>query len=154
MAAGLVPAASDPEETLDSLAAHDDLPDPSPPRITGCWLRRAGQKIWRVVSVHMNNEHANRRRKDCRVTLSDLIGLALRDRADIMAGDFNQAGGYLEECIYWAVKYYEHGNGLAPGTVQWALPEPECEIRTVISVGQLKANSIACSIVTKETSVT
>ena len=45
---------------------------------------------------------------------------------------FNQAGGYIEECIYWAVKYYEHDHGLAPGTVQWALPEPECEIRTIL----------------------
>ena len=134
MAAGLVPAASDPEETVGSLAAHadDDFPGPSTPRITGRWVKRASQKIWRVVSVHMNNEHANRRRADCRISLADLVGLALRDKADIMSGDFNQAGSYLEECVYWAVRYYEEEHGLPAGTVSWTIPDPECEIRTVL----------------------
>ena len=131
-AAGLASAASDPEEPQNWLPADDDLPDETPPQIQGRWLRRACQKIWRCVSVHMNNEHANTRREHARITLADLLGLALRERADFVAGDFNQAGGYLEECVYWAVKFYEQENGLPPGTVQWALPGPDCEIRTVM----------------------
>ena len=79
----------------------DDFDD-APPQIQGRWLKRACQKMWRGASVHMNNEHANTRREHARITLADLLGLALRERADSVAGDFNQAGGYLEECIYWA----------------------------------------------------
>ena len=32
------------------------------------------------MSVRVNNEHANQRRGDCRHTLGDIFGLALRDR--------------------------------------------------------------------------
>ena len=39
--------------------------------------------------------------------LADLICLALRDETDIVTGDFNQAGGYLEEVVFNAVKYHE-----------------------------------------------
>ena len=132
MAAGLASTASDPEDTQNRLPADGDFPDEPPLQIQGRWLRRAGQNIWRCVSVHMNNCHANKRREHARITFADLIGLALRDRADFVSGDFNQAGGYLEECVYHAVKFYEFENDLPPGTVQWALPGPECEIRTVI----------------------
>ena len=45
---------------------------------------------------------------------------------------FNQAGSYLEECVYWAAKYDEQENNLTPGTVSWTIPDPECEIRTVL----------------------
>ena len=93
MAAGLASAASDPEEPQNRLPADDDFPDEPPLQIQGRWLRRAGQKIWRCVSVHMNNAHANKKREHARITLADLIGLALRERADLFAGDFNQAGG-------------------------------------------------------------
>ena len=55
----------------------------------------------------MHNEHVNKKRGDGRVTTADLIGLGLRDKLDIMTGDWNQAGGYLEECCYHAVKFYE-----------------------------------------------
>ena len=52
------------------------------------------------MGVHVNNVRANRRRADCRRTIADLVGLCLRDKVDIMAGDFNQAGWYLDECVY------------------------------------------------------
>ena len=133
-AAGLVPAASDPEELVESITAHadDDFPEPSTPRITGRWVKRAKQKIWRVMSVHVNNEHANRRRAYCRLSLADLFGLALRDRTDIVSGDFNQVGQYLEECVYWAVRCHEEEHVLPRTTISWAIPDPVCEIRTVL----------------------
>ena len=56
--------------------------------------------MWRVLSVHVNNDYANNTRGDCRKTLADLTCLALRDKVDIQTGDFNQAGGYLEECVF------------------------------------------------------
>ena len=99
--------------------------------LEGRWLMRAGQDMWRVLGVHVNNDHANKRREDCRKTMADLTGLALRDKVDIMTGDFNQAGGYLEECVFHAVKYHERQYGLEPGTIQWKIPGETCEIRTV-----------------------
>ena len=84
------------------------------------------------MSVHVNNKHANIRRADCRRTLASLVSLCLRDKIDIMAGDFNQAGWYLEECVYWAVKAYEEENNLPRFTIQWTIPDPECEIRCVL----------------------
>ena len=136
MAAGLVPAASDPEEAIESMTVEpdsdDDISEPSTPRITGNWVRRAKQKLWRVMSIHANNEHANTRRGDCRRTVADVIGLALRDKVDIIAGDFNQAGGYLTECGHWAVRYPEEENHLPKGSISWTIPEPVCEISAVL----------------------
>ena len=34
-----------------------------------------------------------------------------------MTGDFNQAGGYLEECTYHAVRFYEKERQMELGTV-------------------------------------
>ena len=69
-----------------------------PENLSGRWLNRGGQEIWRGTGVHVNNKHANLRREDCRYTCGDLIMLALRDRNDIITGDWGQAGNYLEEC--------------------------------------------------------
>ena len=63
--------------------------------------------------------------------LADLVCLALRDEVDIITGDFNQAGGYLEEVVYNAVMYHENENNLPRGTIKWLLPGKECEIRAV-----------------------
>ena len=62
------------------------------PKITGRWLRRAGQTKWRICGVHMHHHHANKRREHGRTTASDLLGLALRDKVDAITGDWNQAG--------------------------------------------------------------
>ena len=62
------------------------------PKITGRWLRRAGQTKWRICGVHMHRHHANTRRQHGRTTAADLLGLALRDKADAITGDWNQAG--------------------------------------------------------------
>ena len=87
--------------------------------------------MWRIMSVHCNNTHVNERRWDGRITVADLIGLGLRDKVDIMTGDWNQAGWYLEECTYWTVRYYEQKHGLTPGSVKWAIPGATFEIRTI-----------------------
>ena len=75
--------------------------------MAGHWLNRTGQKSWRVLSIHVNNDYANKTQCDGRKMLTDLVGLALRDETDIITGDFNQAGGYLEEVVYNAVMYHE-----------------------------------------------
>ena len=87
--------------------------------------------MWRIMSVHLHNEHVNKRREHGRKTVADMIGLALRDEVDIVTGDWNQAGWYLEETTYWEVRLYEKSKGLTPGTVQWAIPGPTYEIRTI-----------------------
>ena len=101
--------------------------------------------MWRIFGVHINNDHANKRRADCRKTCADLVGLALREQADIITGDWNQAGGYLEECVYHAVKYHEKQYNLDPGTILWRIPGETCEIRTVFSTGLLTALNRTCS---------
>ena len=58
------------------------LPEPEQrefamPNITGRWLDRGGQEIWRGTGVHVNNKHANLRRGYCRLTCADLITLCL-----------------------------------------------------------------------------
>ena len=78
--------------------------------------------MWRTLGVHINNVHANTRREHCRTTVADVIGLALRDMADIISGDWNQAGYYHSECAYHAAKYFENETGRAPGSVKWAIP--------------------------------
>ena len=83
------------------------------------------------MTVHLNNDHVNKRRQDGRTTVADLVGLALRDKVDIVTGDWNQAGWYLEESTYWSVRAYEQRLGLEPGTVQWAIPGETFEIRTI-----------------------
>ena len=92
---------------------------------------RAGQEMWRIMGVHVNNDHANKRRADCRTTCGGLIMLGLRDRVDIITGDFNQAGGYLEECCFYAVQLYEERNNMPAGTIAWQIPGKTCEIRTI-----------------------
>ena len=37
-----------------------------PESITGRWLDRGGQEIWRGCGVHVNNKHANLRREESR----------------------------------------------------------------------------------------
>ena len=101
------------------------------PNITGRWLDRGGQEIWRGTGVHVNNKHANLRRGDCRLTCADLITLALRDRKDFLTGDWNQAGNYLEECCYHAVRAFEARNNVPYGTIPWRIPGNKCEIRTI-----------------------
>ena len=101
------------------------------PTITGQWLDRGGQEIWRGTGVHVNNKHANLRRADCRLTCADLITLCLRDRKDFITGDWNQAGNYLEECCFHAVRTYEWRNNVPYGTIPWRIPGKKCEIRTI-----------------------
>ena len=82
-----------PKEAVPGDESSTD--DEPPPDVTGRWLKRAGQIIWRTMGVHINKVHANTRRGDCRITCADLIGLGLREYADMITGDWNQAGSYL-----------------------------------------------------------
>ena len=102
-----------------------------PEELSGRWLKRGGQEIWRGMGVNVRNKHANLRREDCRYTCGDLIMLALRDRKDIITGDCNQAGNYLEECCYHAVRTYESRNNMPHGTIAWLIPGTVCEIRAI-----------------------
>ena len=64
--------------------------------------------------------------------LADLVCLALRDETDIITGDFNQTGGYLEEVVFNAVMYHEKENNLPRGSVKWLIHGKACEIRAVL----------------------
>ena len=57
--------------------------------------------------------------------------LGLRDKVDIMTGDWNQSGGYLEACCFYAVQLYEERNKLEAGSIAWQIPCKVCEIRTI-----------------------
>ena len=83
------------------------------------------------MGVHINHGHANKRREYCRLTCVDLITLCLRDQKDFITGDWNQAGGYLEECCFYAVRTYEWRNNLPQGSIPWKIPGKKCEIRTI-----------------------
>ena len=85
-----------------------------------------------------------KKRQVCRITVTERLGLAHRDHSYIITGNVNQAGGYLEECMAHAVKKIEWGNGWEPGTVQWGIPGVPCEIRTILSIGQLMENNLTC----------
>ena len=89
------------------------------------------------MSVNVNNDHANTRKEHCRTTVDDISGLVLRGQVDIVTGDWNQAGGYLEECTYHVVKFYETERSLTLGTVSWCILGETCDIRTVFSIGPL-----------------
>ena len=102
-----------------------------PERLSGRWLKRGGQENWRVMGVHVDNKHADLRQEDCRYTCGDLITLGLRDRTDIITGNWNQASNYLEECCYYAVRTYESNNNMSPGTIAWFISDPICENRTI-----------------------
>ena len=62
-----------------------------------------------------------------------------------MTGDWNQAGGYLEECVYYAVKYHEMTYHLELGTIVWKIIGETCEIRTVFSTGLLTTLNMTCT---------
>ena len=125
--ASAAPAALPGENTEDS--EEDEAK--KEPDITGRWVKRAGQEKWRVCSVHLHHEHANKRREHGRETAADIITLALREKCDAVSGDWNQAGGYLEEVVGECVRLYERQNNLAPNTVIWQIPGDPIEIRTV-----------------------
>ena len=82
----------------------------------------------------MHHKHANERRQHGRESAADVIGLALRYKCDAITGDWNQAGGYLEEVVAEAVKLYEDDQGLERGTVIWLIPGEPCEIRTAFQL--------------------
>ena len=108
------------------------------PTITGRWVKRAGQTKWRIGGVHMHHKHANERRQHGRYSAADVIGIALRDKVDAITGDWNQAGGYLEECVGEAVNLKAEQHGIAPGTVIWQIPGEPCEIRTLFRLAYLR----------------
>ena len=53
------------------------------------------------------NDHANQRKQDYLRTVANLIGLALYEKVDIITGDWDQAGGHLEECVHLAIQHHE-----------------------------------------------
>ena len=72
-----------------------------------CPRGKDGHVVWCVASARANHDNANKRRHDCRQTVADLIGIALRDKVDIATRDFNQSGYYWGECVKHAIRIYE-----------------------------------------------
>ena len=67
-----------------------------------------------MTSIHIDPGYANNTPGACRILLADLICLALRDEVDIITGDFDKSGSYLEEVVINAVMYHEEEKEL-PG---------------------------------------
>ena len=82
--------------------------------------------MWRVCSVHLDNDHA-KKQTDVRRTLADFLLLMLRDHVEIITGDFNQGANVLGEVMSNVVRMYEANIG---ETVVWEMPIPQEEIRT------------------------
>ena len=91
-------------------------------------LLRGGQFMWRIASVHLNNDHAKKQQAG-RQTLCDYFCLMLRDHVDVITGDWNQAHNYIGEAFSHAAKLHERKTGENP---QWILTPPDGEIRTII----------------------
>ena len=84
--------------------------------------------MWRVCSLHLNNVHAKKQR-DVPPTLVDFLCLMMRDKVDIITGDFNQGAYVLGEAMAQAVTLYQSEHNTI---VNWSMPKPHEEIRTII----------------------
>ena len=61
--------------------------------------------------------------------LADFLLLMLRDKVDIITGDFNQGAYVLGEVMSEVVSFYYRNNGKV---IEWYMPPPHEEIRTII----------------------
>ena len=84
--------------------------------------------MWRVCSLHLNNVHAKKQR-DVRQTLADFLFLMMRDKVDIITGDFNQGAYVLGEVMTRVVAFYQSEHNTI---VNWSMPTPHKEIRTIV----------------------
>jgi len=77
------------------------------------FVERCGRLSWRVATVHYHNDAAKRGPDAVKLGLANLLRLMIRDRVDIVAGDFNQAQHYCREvCIALEVPFQIlHGKG-------------------------------------------
>jgi len=77
------------------------------------FVERCGRLSWRVATVHYHNDAATRGPDAVKLGLANLLRLMIRDRVDIVAGDFNQAQHYCREvCIALEVPFQIlHGKG-------------------------------------------
>ena len=99
--------------------------------------------MWRVCSDHINNEHA-KKKEGIRQTLADFFSLMIRDRVDVVTGDFNQAHHFIGEVL-------ENLARLHPFPISWALPGPTEEIRTIMfNWPVIEDNSLETEPVQKE----
>ena len=73
--------------------------------------------MWRVCCVHVSSTHA-KRPEACRETQRDFFGLMLRDRVDIISGDFNQGFRLLGEALTNVVRLHHSRGG---PEVRWAM---------------------------------
>ena len=94
----------------------------------GTPVDRGGQYMWRVCTVHLDHDHAKKRR-DVRQTLADFLSLMMRDKVDIITGDFNQGAYVLGEVMTRVMAFYESEHSIK---VNWFMPKPYEEIRTII----------------------
>ena len=91
-------------------------------------LNRGGQFMWRVCTVHMDCRHAHKK-EGLRASLTDFFMLMMRDRVDVVTGDFNQSHGVLGEILTETVKMFESAHGQK---VHWRIPGQETEIRSIM----------------------
>ena len=83
--------------------------------------------MWWVCTVHICNIHA-KKRLAARQTLTDFFLLMMRDRVDIVSGDFNQSYHILGEVLKEVSKIFEKQ---PDGEKEvWTIPGQQEESRT------------------------
>ena len=78
--------------------------------------------------MHVDHDHA-KKQEDCRQTLANFFLLMLRDKVDVVSGDFNQSYHFIGEVLTEVVKIYEKKEKTH---VIWAMPGQIDEIRTIM----------------------
>ena len=69
----------------------------APPSASSEIVERCGRPSWRVATVHYHNVAAKRGAEAVKYALANFLRLMIRDRVDIVGGDFNQAHKYVRE---------------------------------------------------------
>ena len=80
--------------------------------------------MWRVCSIHINNDWA-KKKEGIRQTLADFFSLMIRDKVDVVTGDFNQAHHHIGEVLMNLRK-----KSKIP--FYWSQPGATEEIRTIM----------------------
>ena len=115
---------------LTCYIATYDRDEDDPEASEGRFLQLANQNLWHVSTILVDASYSEKR-QDCMITLSDYIGLCLRDHVDIISGNWSQATCYLTDCVGNAVDVYEQEKHMPSGVIKWTITDENSEYRTI-----------------------
>ena len=108
-------------------------------------VKRAGLESWRVTTFHMDHEEAKKAGGSGRMTLEAALGLAMRDKHRVFAGDFNQAHHYIQDAFNQLVRTHKEYADITCEVLEGPSPEIRAIIfnypRSVQLTGEAKNNS-------------